>query len=191
MIFSLSKFISTNEGPFSKPYSLASFQHYAKNILEVKVARDLKFHSEWKICGYKIKFCENLLVKFIHHWNQLCLYRNVIHKFYELFDCASLDIDFSENLTLQYKEDIQSTYYTKKQLTVHSGILKHKEHKSYHIYVSDTRIHDQPFVRLSIDEMLSTTDDGYVFILIESDNCGSQYKSAEHFFDMQVIMVDI
>ena len=137
---------------------------------------------------YLMEFIEEMLPKFIHHRNQLRLYRNAIHKFYEMFDCAALDIDFSENLTLLYKEEIQSVYYSKKQLTFHSGILKCNGTKSYHIYISDSRIHDQSFVKLSVDEMVAKAGPlSFEKIIIESDNCGSQYKSAQHFFDMQVI----
>ena len=42
---------------------------------------------------------------------------------------------------------------------------------------------------MAIKEMLSTTTDkdGVSVILIESDNCSNQYKSAEHFHDLQKI----
>ena len=54
--------------------------------------------------------------------------------------------------------------------------------------MSDTRTHDQPFVQLSVDEMLAHTDiPEKSIIVIESDNCTSQYKSAQNFTDMQQI----
>ena len=55
---------------------------------------------------YITDFISNLLPTVIHHRNQL-KHRSVIHKFHELFDAASLDIDFSENLSVICKEQPQ------------------------------------------------------------------------------------
>ena len=43
---------------------------------------------------------------------------------HEAFQCASLDIDFSENLTVLVKEEPQSLHWSNDKITVHSGILK-------------------------------------------------------------------
>ena len=116
----------------------------------------------------------------------LKLYRLSIKTFYQLFVAVHLDIDFSENLTLGIKFEPQSLHWVKKQIIVHSGIVKCNGEKTYHPYVSDCKTHDQAFVKLVVTEMLDSTympDDAV--ILIESDNCSSQYKSCHHFVDMQ------
>ena len=54
--------------------------------------------------------------------------------------------------------------------------------------VSDSKEHDQAFVFIAISKMLSTTNTSSSdAILIESDNCSGQFKSAEHFHDLQNI----
>ena len=77
----------------------------------------------------------------------------------------------------------------KPKFSIHSGIMKGRGNKSYHAYFSDSRIHDQVFVNQSIHEMLKKEDNigFYDMIIIESDNCTSQYKSAQHFHDLQKI----
>ena len=67
-----------------------------------------------------------------------------------------------------------------------TGILKCDGENIYHAYISDNLKHDQTFVKVVIDNMLDTTDttDNKV-IVIESDNCSAQYKSAKHFYDLQ------
>ena len=57
---------------------------------------------------------------------------------------------------------------------------------SYHPYVSDSRVHDQAFVKLAMIEMTQSMDvpDDAV-IVIESDTCSGQYKPSHHFTDMQ------
>ena len=135
---------------------------------------------------YILDFIEELLAEVIHHRNKLRLFRNVKKIFMALFICIYIDGDFSENLTIDVKWEPQSLHWSKKQVSIHSGIVKTSDgQKTYHPYVSDNREHDQPFVAVAIKKMLSTTDDGADVILIESDNCCSQYKSAEHFHDLQ------
>ena len=130
-----------------------------------------------------------MLIKLVHHRNMLKHYRSTIKQFMQLFDnSVHLDIDFSQNLSLPLKQEPQSLHWTKQQVTVHSGILKCSGEKTYHPYSSDTLIHEQTFLRLVIEEMLSEVEmqDDSV-IIIESDNCTSQYKSSKHFYDTQNI----
>ena len=85
---------------------------------------------------------------------------------------------------MQYQP--QSLYWCHTQVTVHSGILKTDGVRTYHAYFSDNLKHDQVFVKISINKMLENENivDRKV-ILIESDNCSSQYKFAQHFHHMQ------
>ena len=62
---------------------------------------------------YLEEFLGNLLPQFIHHRNMLRLYRNTIKEFNLMFDNVHLDIDFSENLTLDIKEEPQSLHWVK------------------------------------------------------------------------------
>ena len=62
--------------------------------------------------------------------------------------------------------------------------------KTYHPYFSDDKFQDYVFVSLSMDEILSETDVGGKYILIESDNCTSQYKCAAHFAKLQQLADD-
>ena len=71
---------------------------------------------------YLMEFVEQLLPTIVHHQNKLKLYRSSIKAFYQLFDAVHIDIDFSENLTLDVKWESQSLHWVKQQITVHSGI---------------------------------------------------------------------
>ena len=57
--------------------------------------------------------------------------------------------------------------------------------KHYHPYISDDKTHDQVFVKKVLEEIIETVDVLPEICVIDSDNCGMQYKSAEHFEDMQ------
>ena len=63
--------------------------------------------------------------------------------------------------------------------------------KEYRPYFSDNLFHDQTFAATAIKEMLMQTDleTGYNVVIV-SDNCSSQYKSAKHFFDLHKLSND-
>ena len=58
----------------------------------------------------------------------------------------------------------------------------------YHPYLSHDRNHDQSFVKWCVNKLVSFSgvESGGV-VIIDSDNCKLQYKSAEHLDDMQEI----
>ena len=131
-----------------------------------------------KVTGKYLEFIGKILPKIIHHRNMLKLNRSSIKPFYQLFLGARIDIDLSENLTLGIKFEPQSLHWVKQQITIHSGIVKCDGEKTYHPYVSDTKNHDQAFVKLAVTEMLENTNmPDQAPIIVETDNCKAQYNS--------------
>ena len=100
--------------------------------------------------------------------------------------CASVDIYFSENLTVPVKFEPQSLHWCHQQVTVHSGILRCNGEKNYIAHFSDDRKHDQLFVDYVVKNIIGNADlTSTSTILIQSDNFGSQYKPARHFSHLQ------
>ena len=56
--------------------------------------------------------------------------------------CASVDIDFSEHLTVPVKFEPQSLYWCHQQVTIPSKILKCNGEKNYIAHFSDDHKHD-------------------------------------------------
>ena len=136
--------------------------------------------------NFLITFLEKVIPEIIHHRNELQHYRSVISKFRDLFDPIWIDLDFSENLTVPMKEQPQSLYWSQQVVTVHSGITKTKNGKTYHPYLSDSRKHDAVFVKITIERMFAgVTIIIHDIIIIESDNCSCQYKCGLHFYHLQ------
>ena len=99
---------------------------------------------------------------------------------------ASVDIDFSENLTVPVKFKRQSLNWCHNQVTVHSGILKCNGKKNYVAHFSDDHKHDHLLVDNVVKNIIGNADlTSASTILIQSDNCSSQYKSACHFSHLQ------
>ena len=71
-------------------------------------------------------------------------------------------------------------------MSVISGIVEFKSEKMYHPYVSDSQVHDQVFSKHTLKEMISSSDiPAGTQLVIESDNCSGQFKSAHHFYHLQ------
>ena len=104
--------------------------------------------EKWGQLKEMASFTDALLPEITYHQNMLKLYRSSIKMFYQLFPAVHLDIDFSENLTIEVKFEPLSLHW------VHSGIVNINVEKSYHPYVSDSRVHDQAFVKLAMIAML-------------------------------------
>jgi len=135
-----------------------------------------------------VSFIDQRLSGILHHRNHLKHYQSTLAIFKEHFKTIILYVDFSENLAVPVKYEPQSLHWRHQQITVHSGIGKVNGEKSYHPYQSNERTHDQHSVQLAISEMLRDVEiNAGEYVIIESDNCASQYKSCAHFHGMQTI----
>ena len=63
-----------------------------------------------------LSFLSQQFPKIIHHGNQLKRYRTVIHKFKDHFECIDIDTDFSKNLSIPVKEELQSLHWSHEQV---------------------------------------------------------------------------
>ena len=78
-------------------------------------------------------------------------------------------------------------HWSKRQVTVHSGIVKVNGIKEYHPYLTEDNQHDQALVWVNLERLVDVAAmRSPSAILVESDN-GNDYKSAQHFFDVQRI----
>ena len=118
---------------------------------------------------FVIEFIDLGLTNIIHHRNQLKNYRNTMQTFNSMFNAVSIDVDFSEKLKVPLKYEPRSMHWTGVEIIVHSSCL--------HV-----------FVNITLEEMLSEVEvKNDLYIVISSNNCAAQYKSASHFDDIQKI----
>ena len=123
-----------------------------------------------------VAFAESILPKIINHWNHSHHYSISLHSFRDNFDALCLDIDFSKNVSIPVKSESQLVHWHK------DSIIKLHGKKSYHPYDKHC---NQKFVKVVLKEMIESVYTILQLCIIESSNCGAQYKSAEHFDDVQ------
>ena len=122
-----------------------------------EIKKQLSVKSEQVNVKFIVEFIEKILPNIVHHRNLLLNFRTEYPRVLESLSTVEIHVDFSENLTLTLPEEIQSMYWgqAKTQVTVHSGILKFQGNKSSHPYISNDLTHDQAFVYLGLNQMLS------------------------------------
>ena len=104
------------------------------------------------------------------HWPKILATANDIGEIYHM--------DYSENLSQQYKFEPQSSHFKKQQFSLHCTV-KHtsNEDSPYHYmyHLSDEMKHDSAFTSVVVYHILEQDDPE--IIRLESDNCSTQYKS--------------
>ena len=171
--------IVTKNIPADVTVHLVHFRREGSRDVSVKENMDVK---------RLLAFIYNLLGNLIHHRNLLKHFRSCYPLMKDSLSSRSFFIsaDFSENLLIPLYKEPQSLHWSKKMVSIHCSVVKEGDKKSYYGHISDDVIHDQSFV---ISVMISTIQAEIKSfadtILIQSDNCASQYKSAESFYDLQ------
>ena len=142
--------IESSNGDVTVPFNYFQKANITKKRKETKRLKLLETDAGMV---FLVNFVDNILAKLIYHRNILKYYRNTQSIFESLFDSVSIDINFAENLTVPVKYQPQSLHWSHEQVTVHSGIMKVKGEKTYHLYFSDSLKHDQVFVKKVPEEM--------------------------------------
>ena len=87
-----------------------------------------------------------------------------------------IELDFSQNLALRSKHEVQSAHFSGKQFSLHCAIAEPFE-KRYFYHLSDDTKHDGIFVDQVILDIIQRYDIKNEDLWIQSDNASSQYKN--------------
>ena len=153
-----------------------TFQYFETTNVDKhgEIKKQLSVKSEQVNVKFIVEFIEKILPNIVHHRNLLLNFRTEYPRVLESLSTVEIHVDFSENLTLTLPEEIQSMYWgqAKTQVTLHSGILKFQGNKSYHLYISNDLTHDQAFVYLVLNQMLSDIEIAPgTTVIVTCDNC--------------------
>ena len=87
-------------------------------------------------------------------------------------------LDYSENLSQQYKFEPQSSHFSKRQFSLHCTVKHTTDPNNLHLYkycLSDEMKHDHIFTTTVLKQL--TEESSSDITCIKSDNCSTQYKS--------------
>ena len=156
------------------PYITSKMMYFEKSTVVTKHGvefKRLKVQFQNLNVTAIIPFLEKLLPVFYRNHLHHC--KHCYKELYEIFKWwASIDTDFSENLTISVKFEPQSLHWCHQPLpTVHSGILKCNGEKNYIAQFSDDRKHNQLFVDVAKNIIGNADLTSTSTIFIQSDNC--------------------
>ena len=126
---------------------------------------------------------------FTANW-QYAQYRNLKENLPDTW--ALLIMDFGQNRTVTYQDEIKAAHYTKCQMTIHPVVSFYKNSSGERvreslIYLSDDNTHDHSavdhFTRLAV-KYLKQVSPSLEYFVIYSDGCASQYKGRNTFADL-------
>ena len=86
-----------------------------------------------------------------------------------------VELDFSQNISLRPKAEVQSAHFSERQFTLHCAIFDPSEMR-YHYHLSDDTKHDAVFVIFFVISLRDVSLKTKIF-WIQSDNVSNQYKS--------------
>lgn len=119
-------------------------------------------------CRIKYLIHRFLVVENDHHWKIIL---GDQHESKPIFH-----MDFSENLQLTPKMEVQDAHFSKKQYSLHCTVkYTGKSSASYMYHLSDELGHDIKYVSLVVKDLLSQSPEAEIY-RFRSDNCSVQYK---------------
>ena len=95
-----------------------------------------------------------------------------------------IELDYSQNIALRPKDEVQSAHYSGKQFTLHCAIVDPTE-KRYHFHLSNDTNHDPVFVDYVIRDLIKKYRIKDEDLWIQSDNAPTQYKNKSAFYLLQ------
>ena len=100
-----------------------------------------------------------------------------------------IEMDFSENIALKTKSEVQEAHFSGKQYTLHCSIVEPGENKFvYHL--SDDTTHDPSFVYQVLEDIFERWEIKNETVVIKSDNAPTQYKNKYAFQSYQSLAND-
>ena len=102
----------------------------------------------------------------------------------ETFAGRYIELDFSENIAITPKSEVQDAHFSGKQYSLHCSIVIPGENK-YVYHLSDDKRHDATFVHEVLVDIFEKWGIKDETVIIKSDNAPSQYKNKYAFASMQ------
>ena len=170
---------------------LKQFEYVNHETKKGEAYKQLEMRTSQATIADILKFLDTKIFELIFHRNDLKHHRSTIHTLRDNLAEATVHVDLAENLTVPLKQSPQQMHWSKKQVTVHSGILKVNGTKQYHPYLTEDMCHDQQLVGVNLKRLVvAAAKSSPRLILVESDN-GCDYKSSEHFHIVQELCDEI
>lgn len=179
------EFAETNDNKLCKFYFYQRIteSYIGKQGTPVEYTRTSRVDETKPVC-HIVNLIKDGSTNYLKHRTYVDNCSNVFPLMRDAYDGKFIELDFSQNLTLRPKCEVQSAHFSNKQYTLHCAIVKPFE-KKYHYHLSDDTKHDGIFVDHVLRDLISHYGIENEDLWIQSDNAPSQYKNKHSFALLQ------
>ena len=145
--------------------------------------------DDTKPVRYLVKLIKDESKKYLKHRTYVDNCSNVFPLMKDAYNGKFIELDFSQNLALRPKCEVQAAHFSNKQYTLHCAIAKPFD-KKYHYHLSDDTKHDCIFVDHVLRDLIAHYNIKDEDLWVQSDNASSQYKNKHSFALLQSLADD-
>ena len=156
---------------------------YIKNGVEKSYERTTRIDKTDKVCDI-VKQLVDSGPNYLKHRQHVNNINKVLPKIRERHAGKYIEMDFSENIALKTKSEVQEAHFSGKQYALHCSIVEPGENKFVYHFSDDTT-HDPCFVHQVLEDIFDRWDIKDETVLIKSDNAPTQYKNKWAFHSYQ------
>ena len=114
-------------------------------------------------------------------------------EFLETTGNHTLWLDYSQNIAITEKKQVQSAHFSGRQHTLHNTVIQSPGGENLYLYhLSDDTNHDSVLIFYIMQDIIhkhpEVIEKG--FLVLQSDNCQEQYKCKFTFFEMKKLASD-
>ena len=149
-------------------------ESYLKNGKQVEYKRTARLAKNENVC----KIVEQLKLsrdEYLKHRSHVTNVNTVLPVITDAFNGKYIELDFSENLAMKPKYEVQSAHFSGKQFCLHCAIV-HPGDIKYEYHLSDDTTHDYVFVKKVLEDIFLDRGIKNEAVIIKSDNAPTKQK---------------
>ena len=146
-----------------------------RNGKEINYKRTTRVERRDRVCDI-VKRLKDSGPSYLKHRSYVDNIESGLPAIRAVFTGKYIELDFSENLSMKPKVEIQSAHFSGKQFCLHCANIEPGETK-YEYHFSDDTTHDFAFVKKVLEDIFVSREIKNQLEVIKSDNAGSQYKN--------------
>ena len=133
------------------------------------------------------RMLKDVAVNYLLHRHSVVADRVFWSHMHEILTQPYIHLDYSENIGLKPKHEVQAMHFSGKEQTLHCTVLKCPDENKFIYHLSDDTIHDSTMTSFVLKSLVAEhpelIESGR--LVLKSDNCSTQYKSRKVFEEIR------
>ena len=126
---------------------------------------------------------------YLRHQSDVANTKNALPLIRESFNGKYIEMDFSENIAMKPKFEVQDAHFSGKRYSLHCSVVEPGTEK-YFYHLSEDKTHGPVFIHEVLIDLFDKLSIKNKTIMIKSDNAPTQYINKYAFNSMQTLSND-